>query len=374
MSYKASVRDEAIEARRTFGVRRGGHRPALGLAALLLALPLIAACGKIGDPMPPLRTDPKRTDDLTVRQEGRLLLLEMSVPRLTSSGLALDGIDAVELWELVKPTTDPAAPPSPIEPAELEAVGGVLMTVRGDELEAARTADRVLIRLPLADPLPEEDLVHYFAVSTLRGKERSAISNLVAMVPIEPPEPPAELVLEALEDGVRVAWATESTAEGFEVFRREAQDRGYGETLGRVNGESREYVDQTAEYGRRYIYTVRTAARIQPPILSAPAGEREIDYQDRFAPPLPENFVGLGERNQARLRWDASKAPDVAGYTLYRQEPGRDYQRLGRTLVTDVEYVDTGLSSGLTFRYRIQAVDKEGNAGLVSDDIQVTVR
>ena len=369
MSYKTSPYDASTHP----STRRFG-RVAWPLAVLLVALPLIAACGKMGDPMPPLRTDPKRTEDLTVRQEGRLLLLEMSVPSLTSSGLALDGIDAVELWELVKPTTDPATPPSPIDAAELEATGGVLMTVRGDELEAARTADRVLIRLPLADPLPEEDLAHYFAVTTLRGKERSAISNLVAMVPIEPPGPPGELALEGLEDGVRVAWTTDSSAEGFEIFRREAQERGYGEALGRANGEARDYLDKSAEYGRRYIYTVRTAARISPPILSAPAGEREIDYRDTFPPPLPENFVGLGERNQARLRWDASKAPDVAGYVLYRKEPGRDYQRLLRDPVTDVEYVDTGLSSGLTFYYIIQVMDQEGNASRVSEPISVTVR
>ena len=63
----------------------------LSLCALLLSLAL-GACGKKGDPLPPLRTVPMLTQDLTVTQQGRLILLELGYPGTTSSGQALGGI------------------------------------------------------------------------------------------------------------------------------------------------------------------------------------------------------------------------------------------------------------------------------------------
>lgn len=356
--------------------RHRGRTPAVAAASLVLligGLLALAGCGKKGDPLPPLRTIPQRTDDLKIRQQGRVILLDMTYPVTTVSGLALGGIDAVELHELVRPTVEGTA--SPVEERQFLAEAKVLLTLRGSELATAVTGDRIQIRVPLAANLPAEPMAHTFAVRTLKAAETSAFSNAVTLVPIEPPPPPRDLRLTPRADGVELAWEIgEENATGFDVFRRQAEEHGYAEPIRSLPAETRQYLDTTARYGKRYIYTVRTVANREPLIQSTAAGESEIGYEDRFAPPLPENIVALGERDRVRLRWDPSAADDVAGYILYRREPGREFHRITEAPIVQVEYIDRGLVSGYEYAYRIQVVDRVGNESELSEPVSTTVR
>ena len=349
-----------------------GSTASLLAPCLLLALLLggLVACGKKGDPLPPLRNIPAPTGDLDLRQQGRLILLEMTYPSVTVNGLPVGGIDAVELYELVKPDV---SEPVPVDGREFEGAAEELLTLRGTELGAALVGDRIQIRLPLGE-IPDEPAQHTFGVRTAKGEEVSAFSNLVSLIPMEPPPAPEDLVATAEEDAIVLGWRSGDEVEGFDVFRRGAVERGYGEPIGRIDGDARTFRDRKVRYGERYIYTVRAVAKREPLIWSAEAGEREIDYEDRFAPPLPKNFVALGERNRVRLRWEDSAAADVAGYHLYRREPGRDFHRLTDDLVTSTEYIDRGLASGLSYGYRIQVVDRSGNESELSEPVSATVR
>ncbi len=386
-----------------------GLAPTLRTAAYCLLLLAVAAsgCGKKGDPLPPLRNIPLTTGDLSVSQQGRQILFDMAYPSTTVSGMTLGGIDAVELLELVKPLPpgwQPAAVPTPedeVEEApsppaedeeeasppaekpiplpsadarEIEAAAGTLLTLRGAELTAAVVGDRIQIRLPLADPLPAEPLANIFAVRTVKGDETSAISNRVTLVPTEPPPPPRNLQVQPAAGGIELTWEAGDDALGFEVFRRDARVRGYGETSLRLDGSRRSLLDTSARFGERYIYTVRTIAGVNPLIYSDEAGEREVEYEDRFAPPLPQNLVALAERAAIRLRWQPSDADDVAGYVIYRREPGRDFHRLTTELITGAEYLDRGLSSGLTYAYRLQVIDRTGNESELSRPVVTTAR
>lgn len=356
------------------------RRNATALAVLLIVClgAVAGGCGKKGDPLPPLRNIPMTTKDLDVRQQGRQILLGLTYPATTISGMTLGGIDAVELLELVKPVPpavgdDPAPLPS-ADPREVAAGARTLLTLRGSELNAAVVGDRIQIRLPLADSLPAEPLANIFAVRTLKGNETSAISNRVTLVPIEPPPPPRNLQATPTSGGIDLTWEANEDASGFDIFRRDAQIRGYGEPIRRIGGEMRRYVDKTARFDKRYIYTVRAVASVKPLIHSDEAGEREVEYEDRFAPPLPENLVALAERAAIRLRWDASAADDVAGYIIYRREPGRDFHQLTERPVTRNEYLDRGLASGLTYAYRLRVVDHKGNESDLSKPVETTAR
>ena len=367
-----------------------------GFATLLLASIAIGAigCGKKGDPLPPLRNIPITTKDLEVRQQGRQILLDMAYPATTVSGLVLGGIDEVELLELVKPvppmvtrieppppaegeepTAAPKPPPLPsAEPREFEAAARTLLTLRGSELTAAVVGDRIQIRLPLAESLPDEPMANIFAIRTIKGNETSAISNRVTLVPIAAPSPPRNLRATSTANGIELTWEAEDDTDGFDIFRRSALIRGYGEPIRRVDGTERRHLDTSARFDERYIYTVRTVAGIEPLIHSDEAGEREIDHEDRFAPPLPKNIVALAERASIRLRWEASTADDVAGYIIYRREPGRDFHQLTDQPITRTEYFDRSLSSGLTYAYRVQVVDHKGNASELSRPVETTTR
>ncbi len=366
-------------------------------ALLLAASALLVGCGKKGDPLPPLRNIPLTTQDLEVRQQGRRILLDMGYPATTVSGMTLGGIDAVELLELVKPVPpavgegEAPAPLPSAEAREIEAGARTLLTLRGAELSAAVVGDRIQFRLPLSDPLPAEPTANIFAVRTVKGGEISAISNRVTLVPIEPPPPPRDLQVRPTASGIELTWQADDTQAdvtqaddtgvtpeapptSFDIFRRDAQVRGYGEPIRRIDGTSRRYLDKSARFDQRYIYTVRAVAGVEPLIHSDQAGEREIEYEDHFAPPLPKNLVALAERAAVRLRWEPSAADDVAGYVIFRREPGRDFHRLTDQLVTGAEYLDRGLSSGLTYAYRLRAIDHKGNESELSKPVETTTR
>lgn len=350
------------------------HWPALPLASLLLFLATFAvACGKQGDPLPPLRQTPQQIRDLELRQQGQLLLFEMTYPATTTGGLALGGIESLELLELVKETRDGEAPP--VEGAEFERAAEPLLSLRGTSLSSSISGDRLQVRVPLSETLPEPPQVHYFAVRTTKGIETSAISNRVQIIPTTPPQPPQGFRVEATAEGIRLHWDNqEDRAVGFDVYRRPASQRGYGQPIASPNADARRFLDRGAVYGQRYIYTVRTATSRKPLIESAEAGELEIQYEDRFAPPLPLNFVALAESGSVRLRWDASTAEDVAGYFLYRQDPGREYALVTDRLIQGTEHLDRGLVAGLTYSYKIRVVDQEGNESELSRPVSTTVR
>src|SRR4051812_30517244 len=97
-------------------------------ALLLLALLVAAAhgCGKKGNPLPPLRTIPQATTDLTLGQRGNQVVLHFSYPVNTTAGQKLTGISAVDIYEVPRtvllsdllpqptptPTPVPAASPA----------------------------------------------------------------------------------------------------------------------------------------------------------------------------------------------------------------------------------------------------------------------
>ena len=348
------------------------------VVALMLTGIAMSACGKKGDPLPPLRTIPLTTKDLEVRQQGRQILLDMTYPSTTMSGLTLGGIDAVELLELVKPVPaaagDEPAPLPSADAREVDAAARTLLTLRGSELTSAVVGDRIQFRLPLAEQLPAEPVANIFAVRTLKDTEKSAISNRVTLVPVEPPPAPRNLQAQPTASGIQLTWEAAADTEGFDIFRRDAQVRGYGEPIRRVDGTKRKYLDKNARFGQRYIYTVRAVAGVKPLIHSDEAGESEVDFEDRFAPPLPKNIVALAERAAIRLRWEPSTADDVAGYIIFRREPGRNFHRLTTDPVTGSEYVDRGLASGLTYAYRMQVVDRKGNESELSKPVETTAR
>lgn len=342
---------------------------ALPLLALALAVLPLAACGKRGDPTPPPRTVPQPIRDLTVGQRGAEVVLEMGHPKSTLAGLALPALAEVAVYQVTRPAAADGGAPA-LSETELALAAKPLATLRGAELAGAQRGDRISFRFRLEESAFEPPATaRYFAVRTRAAVgEVSPWSNAVALVPRRPPEPPARLEVGARQEGIELSWASPAApVEGYHVYRREATVPSYGAPLARLGAEAVGHLDTTATYGQRYIYTVCSLAARQPPIESAPAGEREIDYEDRFAPAPPPAVRALASPNEARLLWEPSPDRDVAGYVVFRADPGQEWRRVNAEPVTGQELVDTGLGSGLTFRYRVAAIDHAGNLGEPSE-------
>lgn len=335
----------------------------LALAALMAAAALAPlGCGKQGDPVPPLRAVPAPTTDLAVVQQGPRLLLSFGYPQTTPAGAALEGVTAVEVLEVVREASSDGKA-APMDPRQFGASAKVTQRLAGADLTSATEGSRINVLVPLpAAPAGAAPQARYYAVRTY-GKEEdpSELSNVVSVVPKAPPSSPQQITSTARADGVQVEWSGVEGAVGYNIYRRGAQERAHGKPLHTTGAQERSWLDTTAAFGQSYIYAVTALSQLAPPIESAIASEREVRYQDRFAPPAPTELVALAEAGRVRLVWRASEAEDVVGYIVYRSDGDGGFERVTAQPVENPEHSDTGVASGRAYTYRVTAVDSAGN-------------
>jgi hypothetical protein len=390
------------------------------LAAGLLAAALAAlgGCGKQGPPLPPLRAIPAPTKDLTLRQQGTNVLFELTYPKTSAGGQALDGIKAVEVYEAVQPA--PAqGKPQPLEVKVFSPNAKKVFQVTDADVGASTFGDRLIFSMPLpagamtpvappapktppkppakpptplapaspttttapaaptppAPPPPEpRPAARFYAVRTIsKNGEKSDFSNQVSLIPKNPPPGPDQVSTTARPDGVLVEWSPVPGALGYAVYRRNAQEKGHGQPVHPAGATEKSWLDTTAHFGQSYIYSVTSFNDRDPFIESTFASEREIHYLDRFPPPPPTELVGLGETGRIRLVWRASEADDLAGYIVYRRGPQGEFKRMTAQALTAAEYVDTDVKAGETYSYRVTAIDQTGNESAPGGEVRVTL-
>jgi cellulose 1,4-beta-cellobiosidase len=90
-------------------------------------------------------------------------------------------------------------------------------------------------------------------------------------------------------------------------------------------------------------------------------------------PPLaPTGFVAVPSSGVVYLKWNKNSEPDLNGYRLYRSTyPGGYSLVVGTTTLTASTsiYTDTGLTNGITYFYRLTALDIAGNESSYSTEV-----
>jgi hypothetical protein len=339
-----------------------GRSGALAAAALAVSLVFTTGCGNQGDPAPPLRNVPAPVKDLAVVQQGTRLLLGFGYPQTTAAGTALGGISAVEIFELERPAA-PDGTIAPMDARQFEPAAQLRQRLEGADLQAVVFGDRLQAALPLPEAAAgTTPPARYYAVRTV-GKEgdRSEPSNIAAVLPKVPPKAPERVNAVARTDGILVEWTPVDGAQGYAVYRRDAQEKTYRSSLHTAGPGETSWLDTTARFGQNYIYTVTALAQREPAIESAIGSEREVRYADRFPPEPPGDLVALAEARRVRIVWRSGEAGDLAGYVVYRRGAGGDFTRLTAQPIQATEYVDEAVAPGQTYVYRVTAVDQSGN-------------
>jgi hypothetical protein len=253
---------------------------------------------------------------------------------------------------------------APLDPQEHAAAATLRAAIEEPALGGFVVGDRLVITLPLATPFPAVAEARYLAVRTVVGEgDRSELSNQAVIVPRPPPPPPGGLTVEPRDEGIALAWQGDGPGvAGYHVYRRLAAERVWGPPLARVEAARTDHLDATAAFGQRYIYAVTAVAATAPVVESAIAEPREVEYRDLFAPAPPAGLVALVEEGRVRLVWEAVRAADLAGYRILRRAGAGDFEPLGAGLITASERVDETVAPGVTYTWRVVAVDDDGNA------------
>lgn len=355
--------------------------------------------------MPPFPRGPVAASDLAVEQEGAEAVLTFSYPDRLMNGEPLRDVAAIEIYRaadlpaaMTKPRPTPArggpAPPgdqAPGSSARREAANVRLAeesffreAKKVDTLAVAAIAERtrgaaVVYRDPLYPLLsaakPPASLA-YAVVTVRRGGERSPLSNIATFAPDVPPGPPSIVSLTPEEGRICIEWVPPPTdllgrpasVGGYRVYRRTLPEEEYGEPLIAAPVAGTVYVDTTAPYGGKHVYTVRATLSGKPKVEGVAAPEVGVDFRDVFPPASPGRLDALPEGNAVRLVWEPVPAADLAGYVVFRAEGGGAPVRLTEKPVTDTFFTDTSVQPRRRYRYTVIAVDTAGNVSASSPE------
>jgi len=355
----------------------------------------IAACGKRGDPRPPVPVIPAATTDLVVTQRAGRVLLSWSYPALTTAGRSLTDIRRISIHRYVEPL--PVAPggrdPKTLIPGDVDTTEPqplILfskiptipqaqfekLSTRLDSIEKANLADATAgTRLLFTDTPPFRStdgrpVRLTYAVVTEGGTARSQASNLAIIVPLPVGVAPPGVTAAAKAEGVTVSWTAPATSvtgdagpvvTGYNIYRA-APGTELGDLATPINTapvKGTTYLD-TPAYGE-HEYRVAAVATTGPPSiqsdLSAPA---RVTFRDLVPPPAPASATVLLETKLVRLLWDAVDAPDLAGYDVHRIE-GKYRLKLTPTPVKETNFLDISIDIGIGYSYEITAIDTSGN-------------
>ena len=442
--------------------------PLKRLGALLLIV--LSACGKRGDPHPPVPVIPKATSDLVVAQRGGKVLLSWSYPSLTTAGKSLGAIRRIVVYRYVQDLPAPLPASSPTNPAEVTPAaspkrgrgdkardtaaknvpaGEVTDTAAARSVPAGGTTDTTSAKsvppgeattttpaksapvveamkaaalalgpfgkVPPVGPaqfnrekkrldsieaaalkaatsgshLTYEDTPELhakdgkpvrlnYAIVTEAPAAHSDFSNIAAIVPVDAPVAPHDLVATAKPEGVVLTWsAPEQTIGGapkplivgYNVYRV-APGQEPGEFDNPVNSApiAKETYTDVPAYGSFHYYVTAIpaslGARVESDLTTAAAAE----FKDLVPPPTPTGLNALVEPRAVQLLWDAVEATDLAGYKVYRTE-GTGVEKLTAVAtinltkepITATTFRDTTINVGISYFYEVSSIDKNGN-------------
>lgn len=371
---------------------------------LLVALAFIAAaCGKRGDPRPPVPVIPQATKDLLVTQRADKVILSWSYPSLTTAGRSLTDIKRISIFRYVEelPVPPGGRDPNSILPGDIDPtvpqpvalfakvptipqaqfvkLSSKIESIEKANLKTASAGAKLFYSdTPQFRATDGRPVRVTYAVVTEGETARSQPSNLAIIVPLSVAVPPAEVTAKAEPKGIVLSWKEPTVSvtrdapviSGYNIFRT-APGKDLDELSMPVNTapiKGTTYTD-TPEYGE-HEYRITAVASSGPPVLqSNPSEPVRATFKDLVAPPAPATVSALVETNAVRLIWDAVDAPDLAGYRVYRTEGvghGGETKEIGTILfvkdpITDTTWLQSPVSQGISFRYAVTAVDKSGN-------------
>jgi hypothetical protein len=403
----------------------------LTLGAGALPIAFIAGCASPGPPHAPSLNLPEVVHDLTVERTGDQVMLRWTTPEKTTDHLAIKGAMTAEICRVTAPISPPAAPSTPactvvtrlpvssgpshaeeslpssltVDPASLLAYRVQLFNAHGrsaglsaeafaaagaappsvEKLRATSVREGVQLEWQRKDTTSPVQLDRFLATSASTAAHPS------------PANPPSSASKPASRSKLRKTSppstsasvkSTPAKSQSVAMTSSKAPDEVTLETPKEVV-DAGGTVDRTAQKGESYRYSARRLREIS---LQGHALELRSDLStpvtvtmlDTFPPGVPTGLEAIAGATPSDrsidLSWTPDIDPDLAGYSVYRQEVTSAGQvagsatRLNSTPIVGPAYRDQTAVPGHRYAYRVTAVDASGNESAPSADVQETLR
>lgn len=320
----------------------------LPLILITLALLASAGCGYVGNPLPPALNVPKPIADVKASQIGDRIYVEFTPPTETTESLTIKALSGMEVRIGKGPS-----------PFTAEAWS---QTAKPVELKGSTTPGAIKVEIPAAG-WAGQDVVIGARSTSWKGKT-SAWSNFINLKVATPPQPPASLKAESDAKGARLSWSGNTPT--YRIFRRLPDDK-EGVQIGEITSPT--FLDETAEYDKKYVYWV---IGVDGAARSKESELLEFTPEDHFPPATPTGLTAIIGPASVELAWESNTEADLRGYRVYRSTAGGELQRYA-DLVEVPAFSDKKPEAGKIHNYVITAVDKHGNESQRSTPVSVNV-
>ena len=339
------------------------------LGAGLLAIVAVAACGKRGSPLPPLRSVPARIGDLAALRVDDRVDLSWTVPAANSDGTTLSNLTAVDIYAAT--TTAAEAVPTAgallvkerlVARVAVRPTGAPVVAASPETRPAPGERARFTDRVP--NPLPAgAERRHYVVMPVTGERARPEARSEVVSVPLPEsalPGAPRDVAVTYTEATLTVAWQAAATGQSIRVLESAAvfdPAQAKALTAAPVTGAS---FALPVEFGRARCFVLRAVA-VAGTVTSesAPTAPACVTPVDRFPPAAPTNLQAIQEGAAVTLVWSAVEAADLAGYIVLRGEgAGENMQALVSAPVGSTSYRDLTVQPGVAYVYAVSAQDR----------------
>lgn len=310
----------------------------IALTALLLGAP--SACGKKAPPFLPVPLEAKELHLRNVVVTGGEVHIDFRVP---SEIYSIEGEE--ERWQRAELFRRIEGGAEYEIVAELSVAGGFAFGERGKIVDDSAAAG-----------------ARYEYRVELRKEESQewAAAGPVAVTVVQPPALGGDLRVVSREGALALSWdhppdAPDGTA--YLISRRESRG-GEWLLLAPRPLAADSYVDTRIDLDQTYCYRVTVIVASGDSIVEgAPSAEVCGAASDTTPPPPPADLLVVSEAKGMMISWIASGAVDVLGYRIYRSVGGGPFSRLNDEPVASARYLDGDVAEGLSYRYRVTAVD-----------------
>jgi hypothetical protein len=382
----------------------------MGWAAVILAAAGSGACGKRGDPLPPVRRAPQPVSDMRVSQRGDHIEISLVAPRAATDGSRLPVIDIEILRapekgpfeKVAKMVSRRAAPGERLveEERPLPPAGTVLRFAARARAKGVSALTPVSTVTVGETPPPPEDLhaVSAAAGVALEWKLPPGLSLLepspapeASPSPSPPPSPEpspgaaapgTRLRPSPVPSPSRAQAAPMAGAEGpgiapeaspspsapgvsFFVYRR-SEHGTYGPPLSATTIASTTYEDDTAVPGETWCYAVRTVASTTPQIESETSNEPCLKVEDVSPPAAPVGVTARETEGGVEVVWSPAPEPDLKVFRVYRSVGNQRAKLVAEVPGGTTTYLDAEAPQGALVHYTLTAVDEAGNESAAS--------
>lgn len=369
------------------------------LFSIFVAAILLAGCAAPGEPTERKPHVPAAVTDLAGSQQGNTVILTFTLPKETVERHPLREVPAIEIYRDFLAPAGGTGSNGLIPPTNPT----LLVTIPSDMVNQYDTSGRVRY----VDSLRPEDFSQHpgqlalYVVRTRASKKAASENSNIVSLRVEPAaDPITDLKSEVTHQGVVLSWAPpQKTLTGsvpaistYRVYRsspaaatgatakpaRAAQpidDAKSNSVFLRIGeSESSPFRDTQIEFGKTYMYSVRSVAQYRDvQVESADSHVVSVTPRDIFPPAAPQGLIVVpvpaqnSQPGYLDLSWSISGETDIGGYNVYRTEQqGAPGSKLNPQLLLTPAFRDMNVGPSRRYFYTVTAVDRAGNESVAS--------